>query len=239
MPLTNILVRDDNGTPGNTADDVTVGTIAGPLAPGATATLTRTGTAAAGQYINIATASTTYTNGAVSIPLSDTDNDCYFGDTPGGQIAPTQVSCEDFISGTAPVLDQVNYPVSGGKIGQGINPGVFFFYTRITTTVPNQVVTVSQTNNSTNNAALFSVHQDQARLYTGNCSSWTSGTVIGVNDSGASFTVPTPGTWVISIKYSPKSIVGTNAPVPSTIRYDFATSLGGTTGASLLLVKKQ
>jgi Putative Ig domain len=37
--VTNIVVTDDNGTPGYTADDVTVGTIAS-LAPGASATLT-------------------------------------------------------------------------------------------------------------------------------------------------------------------------------------------------------
>jgi hypothetical protein len=42
---------------------------------------------------------------------------------------------------------------------QSINPGVFFYWTNITTTVPNQVVTVTQTNNSTNNTALFTVHQ--------------------------------------------------------------------------------
>ena len=40
VPLTNIVVTDDNGTPANTADDFVVGTIPGPLAPGASATLT-------------------------------------------------------------------------------------------------------------------------------------------------------------------------------------------------------
>ncbi len=39
--LTNIVVTDDNGTPGNTSDDFTVGTIAS-LAPGASTTLTWT-----------------------------------------------------------------------------------------------------------------------------------------------------------------------------------------------------
>jgi uncharacterized repeat protein (TIGR01451 family) len=154
-----------------------------------------------------------------------------------GQIAPTQTTCQEFINGTSSTLGQINYPVSNGKIGQGINPGVFFFYTKITTSTPNQVVTVSQSNTSTNNAALFQVQQDQARLYTGNCSSWTAGTLI-ANSSGASYTIATPGTYVISIKYSTKSIAGTTAPVPANITYNFSTSLGGSTGASVLLKKQ-
>src|SRR5262249_14439642 len=49
--LTNVRIVDDNGTPANSADDFTVGTIAS-LAPGATQTLTASGTATAGQYTN-------------------------------------------------------------------------------------------------------------------------------------------------------------------------------------------
>jgi hypothetical protein len=155
---------------------------------------------------------------------------------PTGQITPTNVECGDILSGTAPTLGQINYTVSGGKIGQNINPGVFFFWTKITTTVPNQVVTVTQSNTSTNNAALFLVHQDWDRVYAGDCSSWTAGTQI-AGGSGATFTIPTPGSYIIGIKYQTKSIAGTTAPVPADITYNFVTSLGGTTGASVLLKK--
>jgi hypothetical protein len=113
---------------------------------------------------------------------------------------------------------------------------VFFFWTKITTTVPNQVVTVTQSNTSTNNAALFLVHQDWDRVYAGDCSSWTAGTQI-AGGSGATFTIPTPGSYIIGIKYQTKSIAGTTAPVPADITYNFVTSLGGTTGASVLLKK--
>jgi len=153
---------------------------------------------------------------------------------PSGQIAPTQATCQDFIGGTAGVLGQINYSVTGaGKIANGINPGVFFFYSKITTTVPNQVVTVNQSNNSTNNAALFAIRDP--RLYTGNCSSFTAGG--GTNGFVGSFTVPTPGTYILSIKYDTKSIAGTPGPVPADITYTFTTSLGGTTGATVLLKK--
>jgi hypothetical protein len=155
---------------------------------------------------------------------------------PQGQITPTQVDCTNFISGTAPTLDAVNYTVNGGKIGQGINPGVFFFWTNITTTVPNQVVTVSQSNTSTNNSPLFEIHQGWIRLYTGDCSSWVAGTP-NASNTGGSFTVPTPGNYVIGVKYDVKSLAGTTPPVPANITFNFTTSLGGQTGASVLLKK--
>jgi hypothetical protein len=153
---------------------------------------------------------------------------------PGGQITPTNVDCSLFASGNAPTLDAVNYPGKGGVIGQGINPGVFFYWTHITTTTPNQVVTVTQSNNSTNNAALFQIHQGWIRLYTGDCSSYTTGTQ-NAGGTGGSFTVPTPGNYIIGIKYSPKSIAGTPVPVPPTITYTFTSSLGPSTSAKLLL----
>jgi hypothetical protein len=153
---------------------------------------------------------------------------------PKGIIAPTQTTCNDVLTGTAETLAQVNYPVVGGKIGQGINPGVFFFYSQITTTVPNQVVTVSQSNTSTNNAANFQILQGQAWLWSGDCSSKIVGETTN-GDTGATFVVPTPGNYIIGIKYTTKSIAGTTAPVPADITYNFTTSLGGQTGASVLL----
>jgi len=157
--------------------------------------------------------------------------------SPTGIIAPTQTTCQDYTGGTAQTLGQVNYSVVGGKIGQGINPGVFFYYTKITTTTVNQVVTVSQSNTSTNNTPLFGILNGQAWLYPADCSSHTSGTVTGPNGSGASYTIPTPGTYIIGIKYQTKTIAGAPAPLPADITYKFTTSLGGSTGASVLLKK--
>jgi hypothetical protein len=126
--------------------------------------------------------------------------------------------------------------VRDGLIGQGINPGVFFFYSKITTTVPNQVVTVTQTNNSTNNAALFDLN-GRARLWSGDCSSKSNGTATG-GGSGASFTVPVPGAYIIGMKYRTKPLAKTAPPVPADITYSFSTSLGGNTGATVLLHKQ-
>jgi len=157
---------------------------------------------------------------------------------PGGLIAPTQTTCNDVLNGTASTLGAVNYSVNGGKIGQGINPGVFFYYAKITTTTPNQVVTVTESNNSTNNAALFQILNGQAWLWSGNCASKIVGTTTN-GGSGASFTVPVPGNYIIGIKYDTKSIAGTTAPVPADITYTFTSSLGPTTSAQVLLHKQK
>jgi hypothetical protein len=175
-------------------------------------------------------------SGDANYPAGDGPCESLQISAPTGQITPTQVTCAGFISGTAPTLDQLSYTLNGGKIAKNISPGVFFFWTKITTTVPNQVVTVSQSNTSSNNAALFTAQQDWVRLYTGNCGSWTNGTQTN-GGTGASFTVPTPGSYVIGIKWDGKSIVGTNGGVPANITYNFTTSLVGT-GASVLLKKK-
>ncbi len=177
-------------------------------------------------------------NGDANYPARDAACEPFSVEAPPtGQITPTQVDCPDVLNGTAPNLDGINYSVQGGKIGQNINPGVFFFWTKITTTVPNQVVTVTQTNNSTNNAALFTIHQGYVRVYTGNCSSYITGTEI-AGGSGASFTIATPGNYIIGIKYQTKSIAGTTAPVPANITYTFATSLGGNTAGTVILKKQ-
>jgi hypothetical protein len=158
-------------------------------------------------------------------------------EVPGGLIAPTQTTCNDVLNGTAAVLGQINYSVRGGVITQGINPGVFFYYAKITTTVPNQVVTVTQTNTSTNNARLFGILNGQAWLWSGDCSSKLIGTVIN-GGSGATFVVPVPGDYIIGIKYQTKTIAGAPAPVPADITYNFVSSLGASTAASVLLKKQ-
>src|SRR5262249_5519021 len=162
---------------------------------------------------------TTVVVGGVS--LTRATGDTHAGDSPdatktwtapSGQITDTSVGCEDVLSGNSLnfIVSAVNYPGTT-TIGQGINPGKFFFWSQITTTMPNQVVTVTQSNNSTNNAALFHIHQNWQRIYTGDCSSFATGMQIN-GGSGASFTVPTPGNYIIGIKYDPKSLAGT--PVP-------------------------
>jgi plastocyanin len=79
VPLSNVTVTDDKGTPGDTSDDFTVCTIAS-LALYASDSCSSSGTAAAGQYTNIGTASGTPPAGLADV--SDTDPSNYFGAQP-------------------------------------------------------------------------------------------------------------------------------------------------------------
>ncbi|MEG4086673.1 DUF7507 domain-containing protein [Microcoleus sp. POL10_C6] len=82
IDLTNLQVKDDNGTPANTSDDFVVGSIAS-LPVGSNQTLQKASTAITGAYANIGTASNTYTDGSGnSTPLSATDPSNYFGANP-------------------------------------------------------------------------------------------------------------------------------------------------------------
>jgi hypothetical protein len=173
-------------------------------------------------------ATTTVSVGGIS--LTRTTGDGHAGDSAnaqknweggGGLITETQVDCSDVLSGAAAtmVIDQINYPGTT-TIGQGINPGKFYYWAKITTTTANQVVTVTQTHTGT--APLFLIHQDWQRVYTGNCASYTTGTQV-AGGAGATFTIPTPGNYIIGIKYDPKSLVGKPVPVPATVTYTFST----------------
>jgi hypothetical protein len=153
---------------------------------------------------------------------------------PAGLIAPTATTCLDVLNGTASTLDQINYSVSHGKIAQGINPGVFFYYAKIT--VAPGTVTVTESQNDA--AALFQIQQGQAKLYSGDCSSSTAGTLIAGN-TGASFSVAAAGNYIISIKYSTKSIAGTTAPTSDPVTYTFVANPPGASSSASVLLKKQ
>jgi hypothetical protein len=144
------------------------------------------------------------------------------------QITPTAVSCAGYVSGTAPSLGQVNY--SGDtKIGQNINPGVFFYYAQVSGPA-GTAVTVTQSH--TGSAPIFLGQGGQAILWNEDCTKAVTGSVDA--SGGASFTLPTAGTFFIGIKYSTKSIVGDPVPNPSTSTYTFS-SPGGS--ATMQLVK--
>ena len=146
-----------------------------------------------------------------------------------GAILPTNTECSDFVNNTTPPLAQINYGVKNGKIGQNINPGVFFYYTYVTVTAPNETHTTSQ--HATNGAPLFSLNQGHVWVYTApDC-------VLVANPSQAgttvSYTFATPGTYVFRIQYSTKSIAWLTPPSPDGSVYTF--DIDGTDNASVLL----
>jgi len=91
-PLSNVTVRDDNGTPGNPADDFNATFTGGDtnanglLDPTETWTFLATRIATAGQYTNVATATGT---AAPATQVTSTDPDNHFGALPTATPTPT------------------------------------------------------------------------------------------------------------------------------------------------------
>ena len=132
------------------------------------------------------------------------------------------------MNNTTPALTDIFYKVANGKITQNINPGVFFYYTYVTTTTANQTITTSQ--HAGNSAPLFSLNQGHVWVYTANCALVSKPTQSGTS---VSITIATPGTYVLRLQYSTKSIAGKTAPTSSPTTYTF--DINGSDNASVRL----
>jgi hypothetical protein len=166
------------------------------------------------------------------------------------QIAPTNTTAAQFASGTPP-LSAVFYTNDGtGHIGQGINPGVFFYYTFVSAPSSGTFsITIGQSNNSTNSEPLFEIAgTNQVNLY--DSTGGTSG-LNGASVKSLTFQNPAAGdpgntviitvqnatanqVFIVGVKYDTKSLPGQNAPVPqpAKITYTFTTVVNGTQQAS-------
>src|SRR4029077_14110513 len=153
-------------------------------------------------------------------------------------ITPTGTTCTQFRDGTAETLLNLNYSVSGGKIKNNVTPGVFFYWVSVTVPAGNNVFTITQTITTGNFTGLFDI-QSGSNVFTSNCNSLHP-TITQNTTTGAvtvQWNAPTAGTYIISIKYDSKSIVGDPAPSPgTTVHYDFATTgvPGSTSGLDLV-----
>src|SRR5205823_3245189 len=123
-----------------------------------------------------------------------------------------------FRNGTAATLSNLNYSVGNdGKIKQNVNPGVFFYWVRLTVPAGNNSVTITQTITTGNFTGLFNFTSGSG-VFDSNCNS-LSDTITQNTTTGAvtvQFNAPIAGTYFIAIKYDSKSIVGLPAPSPGT-----------------------
>src|SRR5262249_42270271 len=181
---------------------------------------------------------------------SCTDDQCINGVcVPGAnhcvtQITPTATTCDQYRTGTAPDLNQLNYIVKGAAINN-VSPGVFFYYTRIVAPSSSFTITVTQSNAPTAGSCsswrpIDWQNAANANLYSATCGSRSSsnsfdpvtGTVT------MSVTGATAGeTLIVGIKYSPGSLKGQSVCRPHpTEMYSFSDSGGG--GDSIVVVPK-
>jgi hypothetical protein len=134
-----------------------------------------------------------------------------------GQILPTGTTCQGYDTGTTP-LGTVLYTVNKGKINS-VAPGVFFYYGTITGTA-GQTFTITQS--ATGSSPLIPVQHGQVLLYDGNCNllKWNP-----VSDANGvvTGTLPSTGTFIISVKYSAAGLKGVSNPGTVTYTIDGTT----------------
>jgi uncharacterized repeat protein (TIGR01451 family) len=221
VTLTGITVTDDKVA--------SVSCPATTLAVGASMTCTGSHTvtaaefAAGGNLTNLATADSDQTG-----PVTDTVSIPITPPTLVGQITPTGTTCGQFNAGTSATLSQLNYAIKAGKLS-AVNPGVFFYWIKVTATAGANTFTVNQSQSDT-----FPRFFDQASgtaVYNSGCNkvSVQNITTSSAGVTTVTFTAPTAGTYIIGIKYSSKSVEGFGAPAGDVI-YTFAT--GGVSGSS-------
>ena len=116
---------------------------------------------------------------------------------------------------------------------------MFFYWVKVTVaTAGNKSFTITQTITTGNFTGLFDT-QSGSNVFDSNCNSLHP-TITQNTTTGAvtvQWNAPTAGTYIISIKYDSKSIVGDPAPSPgTTVHYDFATTgvPGSTSGLDLI-----
>jgi uncharacterized repeat protein (TIGR01451 family) len=194
------------------------------LASGASVTFHVTsGTASAGACTTATltnTVTVTGTNIAVS-PLQATD--FIVVNCPNvGLIAPTQTTCQLYASHQALPEAPLSYGVKDGKVNT-VAPGVIFYFTTITVAANNTPVSV--TNTASPAFPSIEIQNGQAFVFTTGCVKVATMTV---NGGTASVTL-NPGTYIIQIKYTPNSLVGTSVSGPPypTFTYTFTTTVNG------------
>jgi len=143
------------------------------------------------------------------------------------------------VNGTSETLANLNYSVAGGKVKNNVTPGVFFYWVSVTVPAGNNVVTVTQTITGVNTFTCKFDFASAQNVFNSSCNA-VSSTITQNPNTGTvtvSFNAPVAGTYIISIKYDSKSIVGLPAPSPgTTVHYNFATTgvAGSTSGLDLI-----
>lgn len=145
-----------------------------------------------------------------------------------GQLTHTSATCGSFQAGTAEDLpsSDVHYAIRDGVIST-IAPGVFFYFTKVTAPRANFTVQILQTR--TNPAFPFlDIQQDQVALYDADCNRIGTGVETGPGQGSVDVHGATVGqVFIISVKYSLKTLIGVPMNPSNGVRYDFKTLIDG------------
>jgi hypothetical protein len=152
---------------------------------------------------------------------------------PASQITNGDVTCQQFTSGTSTSLAAGRYSVMGTTIN-GVNPGVFLYYTKVVAPGGNFTASIRETNDagSTPPYPNVPIDHEQVIVYTSTCQVLTSGvtpTFPSPGDADLAISGATTGaTYIVGVKYSLTSLKGEPVPPKDPLTYVFSTDVNGT-----------
>jgi hypothetical protein len=151
---------------------------------------------------------------------------------PTAQITQGGVTCQQFTAGTSTSLTAGRYSVMGTTLN-GVNPGVFLYYSKVVAPSVNFTSSIQETNDSGSNPPYPNIPIDRSQLivYSSTCQVVTSGvtpTFSSRGDVSLAFNGATAGaTYIVSVKYSLTSLKGEPVPPIDPLTYTFSTDVGG------------
>jgi hypothetical protein len=145
-----------------------------------------------------------------------------------GLIAHTSTTCTSFGAGNGDELLQADIKVStSNNVITNVAPGVLFYWSKVKAPRADFKVDIQQIKTDTR-FPYISVFQVQVTLYDANCSGAGSGVETASGQASADVHGATPGqTYIIAVKYSFKSLIGTYMDPTMGCHYDFHTVVDG------------
>jgi hypothetical protein len=145
-----------------------------------------------------------------------------------GQLVHTSTTCDTWMAGTGDDFSSsdLNVVVKDNII-TSIAPGVFFYFTFVTAPSDDFMVHIVQTRNNPN-FPFLAVHSDQVVLYDSDCVHIGDGVETGPGQAAVHVTDAMIGqVFIISVKYSLKTLVGTYMSPTMGVHYGFQTEING------------
>jgi len=136
---------------------------------------------------------------------------------PSAKITPTGTTCQQFRDGTAADLNELLYGVrANGNIGN-VAPGIGFYFVQWN----GSPISIVQTDNGS--TPPFGVQSVQV-YHSSSCDKLTSGTTV-VTGTTTTISIDNPaGSYIVRLAFDPNTVVGSPAPSPSTVVYQYTTN---------------
>jgi hypothetical protein len=140
----------------------------------------------------------------------------------------TNTSCSDFNNNRGELVDQMCYSSNAGVV-TNVTPGKIFYYTKLVAPSSSFCVEVLQTN-AVSGFNLMTIHQEnQISLYESGCFRVATGVMYTLGNGRICISNAIAGTtYILSVKYDPKSIIGSILPgSPSVCMYGMESRING------------